>query len=101
MRKLLGALAATLTLCGAAGAQSAYPDRPVKLIVDSAAGSATDVASRLMAERLGALWGQQVIVENRPGAGGSLAVRAAMQAAPDGYTLYVGAASTFTAPLWA
>ena len=69
----------------------------MKIIIDSAPGSATDVAARLMAERLGQVWGQQAIVENRPGAGGSIAVRAASQAAPDGYTLYVGAASTFTA----
>ena len=69
----------------------------MKIINDSAAGSATDVATRLMAERLSQVWGQQAIVDNRPGAGGSIAVRAASEAAPDGYTLYVGAASTFTA----
>ena len=69
----------------------------MKIIIDSAPGSATDVASRLMAERLGAVWGQQAVIDNQPGAGGSIAVRAASQAAPDGYTLYVGAASTFTA----
>jgi tripartite-type tricarboxylate transporter receptor subunit TctC len=74
-----------------------YPSKPVRIIVDSAPGSATDVASRLMADRLTQLWGQQVIVDNRPGAGGSIAARAASQAAPDGYTLYVGAASVFTA----
>ena len=77
--------------------KSDYPNKPVKIINNSAPGSATDVAARLMAERLSAVWGQQVIVENRPGAGGSIAVRAASEAAPDGYTLYVGAASTFTA----
>ena len=97
MRTLLSAFAATLVLCAAAQAQSDYPNKPVRIINDSAAGSATDVATRLMADRLGAVWGQQAIVENRPGAGGSIAVRAASQAAPDGYTLYVGAASTFTA----
>jgi tripartite-type tricarboxylate transporter receptor subunit TctC len=69
----------------------------VKIIIDSAPGSATDVASRLMAERLSQVWGQQAVIVNQPGAGGSIAVRAASQAAPDGYTLYVGAASTFTA----
>ena len=80
-----------------AQAQSDYPNKPVKIINDSAPGSATDVASRLMAERLSAVWGQQPVVENRPGAGGSIAVRAARRPTPDGYTLYVGAASTFTA----
>lgn len=97
MRPLLSAFAATLILSSGAQAQSDYPNKPVKIIVDSAPGSATDTASRLMAERLGVVWGQQPVVDNRPGAGGSLAVRAAMQAPPDGYTLYVGAASTFTA----
>ena len=97
MKTLLSALAATLALCAAAQAQSDYPNKPVKIIINSAPGSATDVATRLMAERLGQVWGQQAVVDNRPGAGGSIAVRAASQAAPDGYTLYVGAASTFTA----
>ncbi len=97
MRTLALVAAATLALCTSAQAQSDYPNRPVKIINDSAPGSATDTSARLMAERLGVIWGQQPVVENRPGAGGSLAVRAAQQAAPDGYTLYVGAASTFTA----
>jgi len=69
----------------------------VKIIVDSPAGSATDITSRLMAERLSQIWAQPVVVDNRPGAGGSIAARAAAQAEPDGYTLYVGATSIFTA----
>jgi tripartite-type tricarboxylate transporter receptor subunit TctC len=97
MRTLALVAAATLALCASAQAQSDYPNRPIKIIIDSAPGSATDVASRLMAERLSAVLGQQAVVENRPGAGGSIAVRAAQMAQPDGYTLYVGAASTFTA----
>jgi tripartite-type tricarboxylate transporter receptor subunit TctC len=97
MRTLLSALAATLLLSGGAQAQSNYPTKPVKIISDSAAGSATDVVTRLTADRLSQVWGQQVIVDNRPGARGWIAVRAASEAAPDGYTLYVGAASTFTA----
>ena len=97
MRVFLSALAATLMLCAGAHAQSDFPNKPVKIIIDSAPGSATDVASRLMAERLSRVWGQQAVVVNQPGAGGSIAVRAASQADPDGYTLYVGAASTFTA----
>ena len=93
------ALAVGLALASSAGAlaQSDYPNKPVKIIIDSAPGSATDVAARLMAERLSQVWGQQAVVDNRPGAGGSIAVRAASTAIPDGYTLYVGAASTFTA----
>ncbi len=86
-----------LALPAAAQAQGTYPDKPVRIIVDSAAGSATDTAVRLMAERLSSIWGQQAIVDNRPGGGGSIAARAGQTAAPDGYTLYIGAASTFIA----
>jgi tripartite-type tricarboxylate transporter receptor subunit TctC len=97
MRTLLSALAATLVLCAGAQAQSDYPNKPVKIIIDSAPGSATDVTARLLADRLTTVWGQQALIINQPGAGGSIAVRAASQATPDGYTLYMGAASTFTA----
>jgi tripartite-type tricarboxylate transporter receptor subunit TctC len=96
VRILFSALAAVIALGAPAQAQT-YPDKPVRIIIDSAPGSATDVASRLMADRLSTVWGQQAVIMNQPGAGGSIAVRAASQATPDGYTLYVGAASTFTA----
>jgi tripartite-type tricarboxylate transporter receptor subunit TctC len=96
MRIWLWALAAALAIGTPAQAET-YPDHPVKIFNDSAPGSATDVAARVMAERLSQIWNQQVVVENRPGAGGSLAVRAAMSSPNDGYTLYFGAASTFTA----
>lgn len=98
MKKWLSAVAIALACCAGAQAQTEpWPSKPVRIIVDSAAGSATDVAARLMAERLSHIWGQQAIVDNRPGAGGSIAARAASQAEPDGHTLYVGAASVFTA----
>jgi tripartite-type tricarboxylate transporter receptor subunit TctC len=96
MRTLLAAIAAAIALSAPLQAQT-YPDHPVKIINDSAPGSATDTAARLTAEALSRIWGQQVVVENRPGAGGAIAARTAQQATPDGYTLYVGAASTFTA----
>jgi tripartite-type tricarboxylate transporter receptor subunit TctC len=79
------------------GAASAYPDKPVQIIADSAAGSTPDVALRFVAEELTKLWGQQVLVVNRPGAGGSVAARAAAEAPPDGYTLYQPVLSTFVA----
>jgi tripartite-type tricarboxylate transporter receptor subunit TctC len=82
---------------GTAHAQSDYPNRPVRIIVDSAPGSATDTILRLMNERLGQLWGQQVLALNHPGGGGSIAARVAAGAAPDGYTLYLTNASVFTA----
>src|ERR1044071_5666848 len=70
------------------------PTRSVRIIVDSAPGSATDVTARLMADRLGQVWGQQAVVINQPGAGGSDAAR---PRSPGPHTLYVGAASVFTA----
>ena len=73
----------------------AYPNRPVQIIADSSAGSTPDVALRFVAERLSQTWGQQILVVNRPGAGGSVAARAAAEAAPDGYTLYQPVLSTF------
>jgi tripartite-type tricarboxylate transporter receptor subunit TctC len=72
-----------------------YPNKPVQILADSSAGSAPDVALRFVADRLAQLWGQQVVVVNRPGAGGSLAARAASEAAPDGYFLYQPVLSTF------
>jgi len=73
----------------------AYPNKPVQIIADSSAGSTPDVALRFVAERLSQTWGQQILVVNRPGAGGSVAARAAAEAAPDGYTLYQPVLSTF------
>ena len=94
----LGVIALGIACSDARAQTEPYPNKPVRIIVDSAPGSATDVAARLMAERLAQVWGgQQAIIDNRPGAGGSIAARAASQADPDGYTLYVGAASVFTA----
>ena len=90
-------LAALLGLATGAHAQGAYPNKPVKLISDSAAGSSNDVTIRVLADHFGQLWGQQVQVLNHPGAGGGISARIAAQAEPDGYTLYVPASSTFLA----
>jgi len=80
----------------AAQAQSGdYPTRPVTLISDAAPGSAPDVDTRFVAEGLTKAWGKQVIVVNRPGANGSIAARAAAEAAPDGYTLFMPSLTTF------
>ena len=75
-----------------------YPTRPVRIVTDSAPGSAIDVILRIVADRLTQMWGQQVVAVNHPGAGGSIAARVAAQAAPDGYTLFIPALSTFVAP---
>ena len=90
----------TLPAASAAHAQAGtYPDRPVTVISDAAAGSTPDVDARFVAEGLGKIWGQQVVVINRPGANGSIAARSASDAAPDGYTLFMPALSTFVALL--
>jgi tripartite-type tricarboxylate transporter receptor subunit TctC len=81
----------------AAAQNEPYPSKVVRIISDSAAGSATDASARILADKLSALWGQQVLTVNQPGAGGSLSARAAAQAAPDGYTLYMPATSPFLA----
>jgi tripartite-type tricarboxylate transporter receptor subunit TctC len=79
-----------------ANAQTApYPSKPVQIITDSSAGSTPDVALRIVADGLTQVWKQQVLVTNHPGAGGSLAVRLAAQAAADGYTLFQPVLSTF------
>ncbi len=88
------------TLAGAplANAQGAnYPDRTVTIISDAGAGASPDVAMRIVAAKLATIWGQQAVVVNHPGANGSIAARAASEAAPDGYTLYSPALSTFLA----
>ena len=77
----------SLLLTGA-NAQN-YPAKPVRMIVPISPGSGTDLVGRLVAQRLSPLWGQPVIVENRPGAGGALGAALAAKAAPDGYTLLV------------
>jgi tripartite-type tricarboxylate transporter receptor subunit TctC len=82
----------------AAFSQSAnFPDKPVTIISDSAAGSSPDVVARFVAEGLGKIWGQQVVVLNKPGANGSIAAHAASEAPADGYTLFFGTLSTFVA----
>ena len=78
----------------------AYPTKPVKLIVPFAAGGPIDVMGRLVAQWLSSALGQQVVVDNRPGASGAIGTRAAAAAAPDGHTLLVGSVTTLaTGPL--
>jgi tripartite-type tricarboxylate transporter receptor subunit TctC len=81
------ALCAGLVIAGAAWAADSYPDHKIRMIVPFAAGGPTDVIGRLVAERLSEVFGQQVYVENIPGAGGNLGVETVKRAAPDGYTI--------------
>ena len=74
-----------------------YPDKPVSVISDAPPGSTPDVDARFVADGLTRAWGRQVVIVNRAGAKGSIAARAAAEAPPDGYTLFMPALSTFAA----
>jgi tripartite-type tricarboxylate transporter receptor subunit TctC len=90
-RHLLGLLAiGALGLSTACGAQQAWPAQPVKVVVGFPAGSSTDVAIRVLAERLSQALGQQFVVDNRPGASSNIAARLVAGAPADGYTFFVG-----------
>ena len=83
------AASATMLAAGSAWAQD-YPQRPIRLIVPFTPGGSADILARAVGQELGKAWGQPVVVDNVPGAGGSLATDRAMHAAPDGYTLFMG-----------
>jgi tripartite-type tricarboxylate transporter receptor subunit TctC len=102
-----GKLRRTLVFCGAliaglaataavATAQARYPSQTIKIVVGFAAGGGNDIIARIIGQKLQERLGQTVIVENRPGAGGKIAAEAVMTAAPDGYTLLVGAAGAMS-----
>jgi tripartite-type tricarboxylate transporter receptor subunit TctC len=82
-------LAIGLSFAGESRAADNYPDHKIRLIVPFAAGGPTDVIARMVAEQLSNAWGQQLYVENMPGAGGNLGVETGGRAAPDGYTIVV------------
>ncbi len=82
---------------GAGAAAQSWPQKPVRFIVPFAPGGATDIAARMLGERLSQTWGQTVLIENRAGAGGGLGAAEAARAAPDGYTLFFPSGSVMTA----
>jgi tripartite-type tricarboxylate transporter receptor subunit TctC len=97
---LLTCVFATLAAHATRAEAQPYPSGPVKVISDSAPGSAPDAILRIVADRLGQIWqqqgsGQQIVVMNQPGAGGSVAARAAASAIPDGSTLFMAVSSAF------
>ncbi|MES1149243.1 MAG: tripartite tricarboxylate transporter substrate-binding protein, partial [Bradyrhizobium guangdongense] len=81
------AIAAAMLLTSAAAQVQNFPSKPVHILVPYAAGGAVDVLARTLAAALARSWGQQPVIDNRPGAGGIIASQALTQAAPDGYTL--------------
>jgi tripartite-type tricarboxylate transporter receptor subunit TctC len=87
--RLATVVAVLLSIGGLASAQSPYPSRPVRIIVPYPAGGAVDILSRTLGDAVSRQWGQGVVIENRPGAGGVIASQALVTSAPDGYTLIV------------
>ena len=92
--RIAGVAMAALALCGVAVAHAQeYPVKPIRIIVPFGAGSATDALARTIGPKLTEMWGQQVLVENRPGAGSVVGTQVAAKSPPDGYTLLLVSAS--------
>ena len=95
--KLIAAVAALTALPGVASHAQTYPAKPVRIIVPFAPGGATDIVTRLVAQKLTEAWGQQILVDNRSGAGGNIGGELAAKSPPDGYTLFMTSGSIVTA----
>lgn len=100
LKKLLAPLALVtiaLTAAGNAGAQASaqnFPNKPIHIIVTFTSGGAPDIIARLIGERMSAEWGQSVIIDNKPGAGGNIGADSVAKSAPDGYNIVVGTVGT-------
>ena len=95
IRILAACVLGLATLVFPAMAQDKYPTKPIRLIVPFAVGGGTDIPARLLSARMAEFLGQQIIVDNRPGAGGNLGTDLAAKAPPDGYTILLGSISSF------
>ena len=99
--KLLGSIAAAAVLLAAClTAHAEWPDRPIKIIVPFPSGNSSDVAMRILGEKLAARLGQPVVIDNRVGAGGTVGTNSAAKSAPDGYTLAMGSTGPLTIAQW-
>ncbi len=94
-----GAIALQLAAVSA-GAAEKYPNKPIRIIVPSAPSSGPDVVSRLIGGRLTEAWGEQVVIDARPGSAGNIASEIAARATPDGYTLLMGSSQQISGPLF-
>ncbi len=88
----LGLLTAATLAAGASFSQQ-YPDRPIRFVVAFPPGASTDIVARLVGAKLTESWGQNVVIENRPGAGGNIGTQAALRANPDGYTILMNSSA--------
>src|SRR4051812_846389 len=96
--KAFTAAVAGLALASGAFAQGSWPAQPIKIIVGYPAGGASDVAARLVAQKMAERMGKAIVVENRPGAAGNIGAEAVARAQPDGYTLLLGTISLSVNP---
>ena len=100
-RLVLGIAIVAGAACSAvASAQDKFPSRPVKLVVPATPGGPSDLVARYMGEKLAAIWGQPVVVENKAGGKQMIAAQAVAAAAPDGYTLLQGTSNMATNPIF-
>src|SRR5499427_3712215 len=99
-RMLLAALTSVALLSaavpGMAQTGDDFPNRPIRIIVPQAAGSGVDLQARVLAQKMGELWGQQGVIDNRPGANAIIGMEAGAKAAPDGYTVIYAPVSAVT-----
>lgn len=93
-RSLIAGIPAALSMAGAGARAQSFPTRPPTLVVPFPPGGSTSVMARIIAETMGELLGQQIVVDNRGGAGGTIAAKAFVRAPPDGYTLLLGYSGT-------
>ena len=89
-------LAMLISSAAASAAAQSYPTRPVRVVVPFAPGGSADLVARLLGQKLGDAWGQQVVVENKPGGAGMIGNDFVAKSAPDGYTLTVGTMGPFS-----
>ena len=95
MKRTFRTMALLLTALGAS-AQTSYPEKPVRVVASYPAGTGTDISARIVTQKLSELWGKPVVVENVPGAAGSVGAERVAKSAPDGYTLLFSGAAAMT-----
>ncbi|MDH4294434.1 MAG: tripartite tricarboxylate transporter substrate-binding protein, partial [Betaproteobacteria bacterium] len=97
MRQAKWMLMAGALLASSAAAAQNFPTKPVRIIVPFSAGGATDIVTRVVAQKLTDIWGQTIVVDNRAGAGGNIGADLAAKSPPDGYTIFMTSGSIVTA----